>query len=146
VIGWKKLSDDPTLREVLGARGGGEAALLRAGTAAWANAVSDDANYVLDMNALEGGAVETFGLDPDDAYFAADLAAAMASLADTLALVDNNGDGIIQGDEVIDAVRDAYDAAGAVGDDFAWADVGELATAFDAMNNMPSVEASDFLA
>ena len=145
VVGSRKLSDDPSLAEALGARGGGEAALLRAATAAWANAVSDDVNYVLDLEALEQGAVESFGLDPDSFDFAADLAVAMAALTDTLDLIDNNADGILQGDEIIDAVRDLYDAAGAGGDDFDWADVTDLARALDAMNNMPSVETADFL-
>jgi hypothetical protein len=43
-------------------------------------------------------------------------------------------------------VRDVYDATGASGDVFAWADVTDLARALDAMNNMPSVETADFLA
>ena len=146
VVGSRKLGGDPSLAEALGARGGGEAALLRAATAAWANAVSDDVNYVVDQEELEQGAVEAFGLDPDNADFAADLAAAMAALTDTLDLIDNNGDGILQGDEIIDAVRDVYDATGASGDDFDWADVKDLAQALDAMNNMPSVETADFLA
>ncbi len=146
VTGSRKLSDDPSLAEALGARGGGEAALLRAATAAWANAVSDDVNYVLDPEALEQGAVEAFGLDPDSVDFTADLAAAMTALTDTLDLIDNNADGILQGGEIIDAVRDVYDAAGADGDDFGWADVKDLAQALDAMNNMPSVETADFLA
>ena len=146
VNGSRKLSGDPSLGEALGARGGGEAALLPAATAGWANAVSDDANYVLDMEALEQAATEAMNLDPDSADFAADLAAAMISLTDTLDLVDNNGDGILQGDEIIDAVRDVYDAAGASGDDFAWGDVNELARALDVMNNMPSIETADFLA
>ena len=90
--------------------------------------------------------MEAFGLDPDNADFAADLAAAMAALTDTLDLIDNNGDGILQGDEIIDAVRDVYDATGASGDDFDWADVKDLAQALDAMNNMPSVETADFMA
>ena len=145
VTGWRKLSDDPSLAEALGARGGGEAALLRAATAGWANAVSDDVNYVLDLEALEQGAVESFGLDPDSVDFAGDLASAMLMLTDTLELIDNNGDGILQGEEIIDAVRDVYDAAGASGDDFVWADVSELAQVLDAMNNMPSVETVDFL-
>ena len=119
-------------------------------TAAWANAVSDDVNYVVnyvrDPAALEQGAVEACGLDPDSVDFAADLAAAMTTLGDTLDLIDNNSDGILQGAEIIDAVRDVYDAAGAAGDDFDWADVKDLAQALDAMNNMPSVEAEDFLA
>jgi len=145
VAGSRKLSDDPSLAEALGARGGGEAALLRAATAAWANAVSDDVNYALDPAALEQGAVEAFGLDPDSFDFTADLAAAMAEFSDTLDLIDNNADGILQGAEIIAAVRDVYDGAGASGDDFDWADVKDLARALDAMNNMPSVEAADFL-
>jgi hypothetical protein len=95
VAGSRKLSDDPSLAEALGARGGGEAALLRAATAAWANAVSDDVNYVIDMEALEQGAVEAFGLDPDNVDFADDLVGALTALTDTLDLIDNNGDGIL---------------------------------------------------
>ncbi|MHA1528641.1 MAG: hypothetical protein ACTSVG_06450 [Alphaproteobacteria bacterium] len=146
VVGSRKLNGDPSLAEALGARVGGEAALLRAATAAWANAVSDDVNYVLDPGALEQGAVDSFGLNPDNFDFAADLAAAMATLTDTLGLVDNNADGILQGGEIIGAVRDVYDTTGAAGDDFDWADVKDLARALDAMNNMPSVETADFLA
>jgi len=146
VVGARKLNSDPSLAEALGARGGSEAALLRAATAGWANAVSDDVNYVLDPGALEQGAVETFGLDPDSFDFAADLAVVMVALTDTLGLVDNNADGILQGGEIVDAVRDVYGAAGAIGDDFDWADVKDLARALDAMNNMPSVETADFLA
>ena len=145
VTGSRKLSDDPSLAEALGARGGGEAALLRAATAAEANTVSDDINYVLDPEALEQGAMEAFDFDRDNVDFAGDLAASMTALADMLDLIDNNGDGILQGGEIIDAVRDVYDAAGASGDDFAWADVTDLAQTLDAMNNMPSVETAEFL-
>ena len=90
--------------------------------------------------------MEAFDFDPDNVDYAGDLAASMTALADMLDLIDNNGDGILQGGEIIDAVRDVYDAAGASGDDFAWADVTDLAQTLDAMNNMPSVETADFLA
>ena len=146
VIGTRKVSDDPSLGEALGARGGGEAALLRAATAGWANAVSDDVNYVLDRGALELVVVERYDLDPESLNYDSDLAGLMTGLTDTLDLVDNNADGILDGTEIIDAVRDIYDAAGASGDDFGLADTIELARALDIINNMPSVETADFFA
>ena len=146
VVGGRKFSADPTLAEALGARGGGEAALLRAATAAWANAVSDDVNYVMDEDALAAAAAQTHGLDPESPDYATDLAGIMVSLTDTLGLVDANGDGRLTGAEIIGAVQDIYAAAGAATDHFDWSDVGTLASALDTMNNMPHVDTADFFA
>lgn len=139
VVGWKKVSGDPTLLEALSAKGGGESALLRAATAAWANATSDDVNYVYDHEeTMAIGLTEVFGLDPEAATYEDDLAAAWDEIDDILFMVDSDGNGAISAGEVIAAVQEAYSDT----PDYSMTD---LATALDAMNNMPSVEVEDFV-
>lgn len=84
VQGSSKVSDDPTLYEALSARGGGEAALLRASSAALANALSDDVNFSF----FEAG----FGDE----------------VTDLLSEVDTNGDFLLSAEELISAVQDAF--------------------------------------
>ncbi len=146
VLGSKKLSDNPTLLEALSAKGGGEAALLRSSTAAWANATSDDTNFVItDVDSLEEGVTEAYGLDPLSLTYAADLAAALAEVLAVLTQVDD-GDGTITAQEVIDAVGLVF-ADPSNGDTGDGADytMEQLSKAFDAMNNMPSLEADEFV-
>jgi hypothetical protein len=128
VVGGKNHSDDPTILQALSAGGGGEAALLRASTAAWANATSNDVNYQIDEAALLVAAGET-GANYD------------AVLA-MLRTIDADNDDLIDAAEIIAAVQDIYQTGG----NFSMADIGAVALAFDTMNNMPSVEKADFLA
>jgi hypothetical protein len=139
----KITTDDPTLGQALSALGGGEAALLRASTAAWANAGSDDLNYAYDdADTLEGAVAEALGIDPllDPVGFDA----AYQEILDTLELIDLNDDGVLGQDEVINVVQDVYDDGDAGTDNFDWSDVGDVAQALDAMNNMPHIDASEF--
>lgn len=157
--------DDATLHEALSAKGGNESALLRSSTAAWANASSDDVGYGYeDDDALSGGVEEALGLSaPDiltytDAYGVVDPAYYVALddyntlvattvdefqfLAAELDMADGDVTGALSAEDVIAATVDVledgvHDATGL--------DVGELALLFDALNNMPSVETSDFL-
>ncbi|WP_137701141.1 hypothetical protein [Marimonas lutisalis] len=85
VEGSRKLSDDPTLQEALSARGGGEAALLRASTAAMANASSDDVNF---------------------SYFDAGFDAGTTALLEG---IDMNDDFILSSSEIVSAVQSAFD-------------------------------------
>ena len=146
VKGKKKLlyPDDPTLAEALGANGGGEGALLRSSTAALANAASDNVNYCYsDEETFMVGVEAVTGIDPDIDGVA--FAEAMMAIQDTLLLIDRDDDGCITKDEVILAVQDLYGDIGA-DDEFDLGDINDVAFAFDAMNNMPSVEKSVFLA
>ncbi|MBP2310912.1 hypothetical protein [Azospirillum soli] len=138
------LSGNPTLGEALAAQGGGEAALLRSTTAGWANAMSDDTNYVIDTDALEDAVVGVYGLDPNSATFVTDRDAAVDRVVGIMEKVDLNDDGRIAANEVINAVQDVYGVSSAMTDFWAWTDVGAVASAFDAMNNMPHVDVSGF--
>lgn len=123
VVGGKNHSADPTLLQALSAGGGGEAALLRASTAAWANATSDDVNYRIDEDAND-----------------------LSGVINTLKMIDFDSDDFLSADEIINAVQDVYNVSGAETDFFQFKDAGLLASALDAMNNMPSVETADFFA
>lgn len=155
----KVVTLDPTLGNALNANGGGEAALLRASTAAWANASSDDLNYSYangkadpadTYGTLETGIIEAFGLvdDPtttdDDAAFAAALADAFDFVVGIAETIDLNDDLLLSTAEIINAVQDVYDDPDATTDFFSWSDVGDVAKALDAMNNMPHIDAGDF--
>jgi hypothetical protein len=126
----EKYPEDPTLGEALAAKGGGEGALLRASTAAFVNAASDDTNFNFSDPAVQD-ALDLLGV------------------LDTLNLIDDNGDEEIDSDEVINAVQDVYSDGGAVPilgtDNFDLEDTGDVASAFDALNNvLPSVDTMDF--
>ena len=150
VIGSKKLPADPSLKQALSAKGGGEAALLRATTAAWANAMSDDVNYVIERSSLQIGVTEAFGLDPAAADYATKLDAALIHVLSVLNKIDIDNDLQLSGPEVINAVRDIYDIVDSnahndpTTDLFTWADSDQVAKALDAMNNMPHVEVNAF--
>ena len=120
------VSSDPTLSEALGAQGGGEAALLRSSTAALANARSDDLNYFMDAAQL--------------ADAAALVGTNVTTVWSTLEKIDTDDDLHISSAEVIGAVQDVYTGGG----QFAWADVGLVAFAFDTMNNMQHLDAPLF--
>ena len=134
VIGGGKVSSDPTLLEALDANGGGEAALLRASTAAWANAESDDVRFEIDPIALLEVIDDGDGIISQDELDERDEAVAYLQGLDTV------DDDVLSGDEVIAAVQDVYDPS------FDRADAVELAHYLDLMNNMPSVETSEFVA
>ncbi len=139
----QKYPDDPSLAEALAAKGGGEGALLRASTAALANAASDDVNYKYgDSDSLVIGVGEATGIDPDSDPAA--FVAAFMDIFETLELIDRDDDGFVDEGEVILAMQDVYDDIGA-DDAFDFGDANDVAKAFDAMNNMPSVETADFL-
>jgi hypothetical protein len=123
VVGGKNHSADPTLLQALSAGGGGEAALLRASTAAWANARSDDVNYRIDEDATD-----------------------LSGVINTLKMIDLDSDDYLTADEIIKAVQDVYNDSDAITDFFSFSDADLLASALDAMNNMPSVEKADFFA
>lgn len=152
VLGSKKVSADPTLKQALDAQGGGEANLLRQSTAAWANAVSDDINYAIEQTSLKVGVTKVFNLNPASPTYTADLDAAMAQVLSVLTKIDTNSDHLLSGTEVINAVRDVYDTVDAnpannpTTANFTWSDVGTVAQALDAMNNMPHVDAGLLLA
>jgi hypothetical protein len=135
------------LEQALSAKGGGEAALLRASTAAWANANSDDVNFVIDASALKGGVTEAYGLDPTSLDYAAQLDAALTAVLQTLDIIDKSNDGIIQNHEVTNVVQDVYDATGFWGTTnyFSWGDLEAVTKALDSMNNMPHVDSGLFV-
>jgi hypothetical protein len=125
-----KYPDNPTLDEALNAKGGGEGQLLRHSTSALANAESDDLDFTYG----------SFISDADDLL--------------VLDAVDLNDDTFITGDELINAVRDIYQtgtSGTATTDNFDFDgvggvfDVGDLADALDEMNNLPHLDAGDFL-
>ncbi|PWE18612.1 hypothetical protein DDZ18_03135 [Marinicauda salina] len=127
-----KVPQDPTLEEALEAKGGGQAALLRASTAGMANALSDDTSYTYtDDDTMADGIYEVFGLMPGDPGYDD----VLASVRDVLDEVDLNDNGAIEFNELQSAVQDA----------FADEEYNELAQALDVMNNQPSVEVEDFL-
>ncbi len=103
--------------------------MLRASITAYGNAASDDVNYVIDEAALADAAFEA-GLN-------------LTKIFSTLSFIDDNSDVEISTDEVLNVVRDVYDATGS--DDFDWSDRGAVARALDVMNNMPSVEFEGFV-
>lgn len=120
---------DDSLLNALGARGGQEYALGRAGTAALLNAASTEdgsgMNYAIDQVALEVVALEE-GYD-------------LASVLTTLEIIDIDGNSVLGSSEIITAVQDAFGViAGPLG-------IQDTAIALDAMNNLPSLEKGDFL-
>ena len=117
-----------TLLGALSAKGGHESALGRAGTAALLNAASDEAgtgiNYIIDEEALAISVLEV-GADLNE-------------VLSTLDIIDSNDDNVIGVQEVITAVQDAFGViSGPLG-------IEQTAIAFDAMNNMPSLDVGDF--
>ena len=111
------------------AKGGGEGALLRASSAALANSASDDLNFSFADTSLLG----------DDS----------AEVLATLALIDRDGNEVISTDELYLAVQDVYGDIGVgdpdVDDHFDFEDVGTVASALDSMNNLPHIDANDFM-
>jgi hypothetical protein len=105
VLTGDELSDSPTLSQSLSAQGVGEAALLRSSTAAWANAVSDDVNFDFDPISLQQCVTEAFKVNPDQDRFNETLSKLLAALE----VMDINRDGRLDGDEIINVVRDVYD-------------------------------------
>jgi hypothetical protein len=120
-----------TLLGALSAGGGGVNALGRAGTAALLNAASDEAgsgiNYIIDNEALAISVLEV-GTD-------------LTSVLTTLDKIDLNQDGIIGSLEVKGAVNDALTDGGLFNGK---GGIQAVALAFDAMNNMPSLDVSMF--
>jgi hypothetical protein len=128
-----------SLLDALSAGGGGVNALGRAGTAALLNAASDPLtgiNYIYtDNDALEAGLNEVFKnrfgvpnwTDSDK-----------TSVLATLDLIDLNDDGRIGVGEVKNAVQDAF------GTITGPLEIGQVAIAFDVLNNMPSLEVGAF--
>lgn len=109
--------------------------MARAATAALLNAASDEAgsriNYVIDESAL---AISVLAVGAD-----------LAAVMETLDLVDTSpygaiGYGVIGVDEVKAAVKDVFTDGGV----FSVLDINRVAIAFDAMNNMPSLEVEGF--
>lgn len=86
--------------------------------------------------------IETSG--PLDPVFQEALADALEFVIPELQKIGRNGDLVLSPDEVINAVKDVYDAPGASTDFFDFDDVGTVASALDAMNNMPHIDASEF--
>jgi hypothetical protein len=119
--GSKFIPLDPTLAQALAAKGGGEGALLRATAAALANAASDDLNYSFSDPSLFP-------------HTAAQLA--------TLEKIDNavTDDQIISTAELFAAVTDIYTAGG----QFSKSDINAVASALDALNNLPHIDTSEF--
>jgi hypothetical protein len=118
--GGTTIGDGPTLSSALGAKGGGESgAFLRATSAALANAGSDDLNYTYADTLLFTGAIRT-----------------------TLSKIDSGADDqIITVAELKAAVLDIYTAGGV----FNFSDINAVASALDAMNNLPHLGANDFV-
>ncbi len=144
-----KYSPDPTLLQALGAKGGGEGALLRATTAGYANAASDDIHYCFNHPESFAKAVsDVTGLDPSDPAELAAFQAAYDGFLVTLNKIDTSdepggtGDvGCIETNEIIAAVQDLYNAGGI----FSWSDLNKVASALDVMNNLHNVEKADLL-
>lgn len=115
----------------LNTSGSGINALARSGTAALLNAASDEAgsgiNYIIDEDALIISVVEA-GTD-------------LASVLNTLSLIDLNDDGRISTTEVKGAVKDALTLGGLFDGSTG---INQVALAFDSMNNMPSLEVEEF--
>jgi hypothetical protein len=145
VVGTKKVSSDPTLGQALAAQGGGEAALLRASTAAWANATSDDLNYCYtDHDTILYGFLGSTGTDPLDL----NLEAKLAAVIDQLEIIDLDDDGCLSAVEVIKVVQDVYNDDDATTNFWSTttklSDAGKVASLLDIMNNMPHIGANDF--
>jgi hypothetical protein len=141
VVGSKKVSSDPTLGQALAAQGGGEAALLRASTAGWANATSDDLNYCFtDHDTILYGFLGSTGTDPLDP----NLEAKLAAVIDQLEIIDLDDDGCLSAAEVIEVVQDVYDDSDASTNNWATNQKGTVAGLLDIMNNMPHIGANDF--
>lgn len=131
----KLAGNQDTLLNALSAGGGGVNALARSGTAALLNAASDEAgsgiNYIInDIDALKIGIAEVYGAGWTQVQFDSVLA--------TLDIIDSNNDNRIGTTEVITAVKDAF---GVISGPLT---IGQVATAFDTMNNMPSLEVGQF--
>ena len=145
VVGSKKVSSDPTLGQALGAQGGGEAALLRASTAGWANASSDDLNYCFtDHDTILFGFLNSTGTSPLDP----NLEAKLAAVIDQLEIIDLNDDGCLSTQEVIKVVQDVYNDGDATTNNWSTggnlSDAGKVASLLDIMNNMPHNDVSEF--
>ena len=116
-----------TLLDALKAKGGGVKVLGRTGTAALLNATSDAVgsgiNYVIDESAL---AISIQEVNED---------LTLTEVLTTLNEIDTSDNSRIEAGEVIAAVQNALGGS---------LDLEDVAQAFDAMNNMPSLEVEDF--
>jgi hypothetical protein len=133
----RRAGSQDTLLDALGAGGGGINALARAGTAALLNAASDPnttINYIYtDETQLVAGLSEVYKAGWTDAQ--------KIAVLDTLKLIDANADGRIGVSEVKAAVNYAL----TVGGNFDGSSgISAVATAFDVLNNMQSVEVGSF--
>lgn len=135
---------DDTLLDALSAGGGNEYALGRAGTAALLNAASDPLtgiNYIYtDDDALVAGLNEVFkqgktGIPTWDASI-------KETVLNTLKAIDGidgtTDDGRISMGEIKMAVQDAFGVVSGL------LEIGQVAIAFDVLNNMPSLEVGQF--
>lgn len=128
----------PTLQQALSAKGGGEAELLRASTAALANASGDelDFNFVYWDTSVKAGITEAYNLDPASLTYQQDWWALQWKVLPTMFEMDLDEDWVLSADEIIWAVQDVYDDPDAITDNFSPSDMSHVAKVLDVMNNM----------
>ncbi len=131
--GSKFIPLNPTLAQALAAKGGGEGALLRASTAALANAASDDLNFSFaDSSKFTAGQLAILNqIDVDD-----DLILEVGEVINAVQdIYRGNGDGINQGSETPTLLAT---------DLFNKSSMNAVAGALDAMNNLQHIGVGDF--
>lgn len=132
--------EDPDVMDALDANGGGEFALMRSSTAAYANAQSDDVYYSFaDDDTIGDAIIDVYNLDVDDPNFAATYQDKFDQTMMVLEDIDTDDDEMLSSGEIITAVQNVYDDT--ISEPY---DVKLLAAVLDTMNNMPSIDVNEF--